>query len=108
MFLDKMNEQSDTISEYYLKKVFKEFIYNYQFIIEDYLTYEIRELEKEFYRVICNQFNKYEFVLDLISHIILKDKFIISGLNWLFIILSQNDFVSVNKSTISNLDLFIN
>lgn len=108
MFLDKIKNQHETCGKYYLEKVFKKFILNYQFEISDDLTQEVNELEKQFYGTICKEFNKYETVLDLISKVVIKDKFIISGLNWLYNLLNENNFESIKKSTVSNLDIYVN
>lgn len=107
MFLDKIKNQHETCGKYYLEKVFKKFILNYQFEISDDLTQEVNELEKQFYRTICKEFSKYETVLDLISKVVIKDKFIISGLNWLYNLLNENNFESIKKSTVSNLDIYV-
>ncbi len=108
MFLDKIQNQHETCGKYYLEKVFKKFILNYQFEIGDDLTREVNELEKQFYGTICKEFSKYETVLDLISKVVIKDKFIISGLNWLYNLLNENNFESIKKSTVSNLDSYVN
>ena len=46
--------------------------------------------------------------MDLISKVVIKDKFIISGLNWLYNLLNENNFESIKKSTVSNLDIYVN
>ncbi|URN50018.1 hypothetical protein K4897_03195 [Methanobrevibacter sp. TLL-48-HuF1] len=107
MFLDKIKEKHATCREYNLEKVFKKFILNYQYKIDDELTHEVNELEKQFYGILCKEFSKYEIVLDLISKIVIKDKFILSGLNWLYNLLNENNFESIKKSTVTNLDNYI-
>lgn len=107
MFLDKIKEEHALRREYNLEKVFKKFILNYQYKIADDLTHDVNELEKQFYGIICREFSQYKIVLDLISKIVIKDKFILSGLNWLYDILNENNFESINQSTITNLDNYI-
>ena len=46
--------------------------------------------------------------MDLISKVVIKDKFIITGLNWLYNLLNENNFESIKKSTASNLDIYVN
>lgn len=107
MFLDKIKEEHGFYREYNLKNVFEKFILNYQFEIADDLTNDVNELEKKFYGIICREFSQYQIVLDLISKIVIKDKFILSGCNWLYGILKENNFESINQSTITNLDKYI-
>ena len=47
------------------------------------------------------------FILNSISKIVIKDKFILSGLTWIKIILGKNEFNNVEKGTISNLEHFV-
>ena len=43
----------------------------------------------------------------MISKVVIKDKFILSGLNWLYDLLNENNFESINQSTVTNLDNYI-
>lgn len=107
MFLEKILENHENIGKYYLKKVLTKFVINYQLENDFDFSEDIIEIEKQFYRRICNEFGEYEFILNSISKIVIKNKFISSGLTWIKIILGKNDFNDVEKGTISNLEHFV-
>lgn len=106
MFLEKILENHKSIGEYYLEKVLTKFIINYQLENDFKLSEDIVEIEKQFYRRVCKELGNYEFILNSISKIVIKDKFISSGLTWI-ILLCKNDFNNIEKGTISNIEHFI-
>ena len=107
MFLEKILENHENMGKYYLEKVLTKFVINYQLEYDFELSEDIVEIEKQFYRRVCKELGEYEFILNSISKIVIKDKFILSGLTWIKIILGKNEFNNVEKGTISNLDYFV-
>ena len=107
MFLEKILENHENKGKYYLEKVLTKFVINYQLEYDFELSEDIVEIEKQFYRRVCKELGEYEFILNSISKIVIKDKFILSGLTWIKIILGKNEFNNVEKGTISNLDYFV-
>lgn len=107
IFLEKILENHENIGKYYLEKVLNKFVINYQLENDFDLSEDIIEIEKQFYRRVCNELGKYEFILNSISKIVIKNKFILSGLTWIKIILGKNDFNDIEKGTISNLEHFV-
>lgn len=105
--LEKILENYENVEKYYLEKVLTKFVINYQLENDFELGEDIVEIEKQFYRRICKELGEYEFILNSISKIVIKDKFILSGLTWIKIILDKNEFNNVEKGTISNLDYFV-
>ena len=90
-----------------LEKVLTKFVINYQLENDFELSEDIVEIEKQFYRRVCKELGEYEFILNSISKIVIKDKFILSGLTWIKIILGKSDFNNVEKGTIDNLEYFV-
>lgn len=107
MFLEKILENHENIGEIYLEKVLTKFIINYQMKNDFNLSDDTVEIEKQFYRRVCKELGEYDFILNLISKIVIKDKFISSGLTWIKIILSKNDLNNVERETINNLEHFV-
>lgn len=107
LFLEKILKTHKNTGEYYLEKVLTKFVINYQLKNDFDVNEEIVEIEKQFYRKICNELGEYEFILNSISKIVVKDKFILSGLTWIRIILNKKNFNNVKKETISNLEYFV-
>ena len=107
MFLEKILDNHENIGKYYLEKVLTKFVINYQLENDFDLSEDIIEIEKQFYRRVCKELGEYEFILNSLSKIVIKDKFILSGLTWIKIILGKSDFNNVEKGTIDNLEYFV-
>lgn len=107
MFLEKILENHENIGKYYLEKVLTKFVINYQLENDFDLSEDIVEIEKQFYREVCKELGEYDFILNSISKIVIKNKFISSGLSWITIILGKNSFNNIEKGTINNLEHFV-
>lgn len=108
LFYEKISEKQEKSNSYYLSKLFSIYISNYQFYGNINISINVKNLEIQFYRKICVDFGKYDFVLNEISKIINIDKFFEYGLSWLNIILTNNSFKNkIDKSTIKNLENFL-
>lgn len=95
--LEKILENHENTGKYYLEKVLDKFVVNYQLENDFDLKEEIVEIEKQFYRKVCKELGMYEFILNFISKIVINNKFIISGLTWLKIILDKKEFKNIEK-----------
>lgn len=107
LFLEKILENHETVGKHYLEKILEKFVINYQLENDFDISEDIVEIEKQFYRRVCKELGEYEFILNSVSKIVIKNKFLSSGLTWIKIILNEGDFSNVEKGTIYNVEYFV-